>query len=281
MHAPNLGEARWCLPTYLALAIVATYPLILHPFSSIPGSGDAYQFYWNLWWVKQALVDLRANPYVTYALFAPYGGHLYFHTLNLLQDLIALPVTVVLGLPAAYNATVWLSFGLSGYGAYRLGLYVLEREIDGDAVASNRRAAHLAAFVAGAGFAFSSYRFVHLLGHLDLVSTQWLPLFVPLSVEDLPRIRMAESRLLRSASRGDTADFDVLRGVSAAVPCALCHGRDRAAPARRPARSDRTHRGRDSRLRSCRVAAARHRPVARARRRAVIESGVRRRPFFG
>jgi hypothetical protein len=176
MHAPNPGKVWWCLATYAALALVATYPLILHPFSAIPGSGDAYQFYWNLWWVKRALIELHANPYATDELFAPYGGHLYFHTLNLLQDLSALPVTIVLGLPAAYNATAWLSFVLSGYGAYRLGLYVLEHELD--AVASNRRAAHLAAFVAGAAFAFSSYRFVHLLGHLDLVSTQWLPFFV-------------------------------------------------------------------------------------------------------
>jgi hypothetical protein len=167
-----------CLGTYAFIAVIATYPLMLHPGSAIPGSGDAYQFYWNLWWVKRALVDLHTNPYVTGEVFYPYGGHLYFHTLNLLQGVLALPITLGLGLPAAYNSIVLLAFTLSGYATYRLAWYVLAHEVDPDAVASRPDAARLAAFIAGAVFTFSSYRFVHLLGHLDLVSTQWIPCFV-------------------------------------------------------------------------------------------------------
>ena len=166
-----------CLSAYAALTVIATWPLALHPRSAIPGSGDAYQFYWNLWWVKRALIDLHANPYMTADLFAPYGASLYFHTLNLLQGAIALPITLSFGLGAAYNATVFLSFTLTGYGGYRLALYALEHEIDLGGTANHRRA-QLAAFVAGASFTFSSYRFVHLLGHLDLLATQWLPFFV-------------------------------------------------------------------------------------------------------
>jgi hypothetical protein len=176
--APGFRRETLCLATYAFLAVIATYPLMLHPGSTIPGSGDAYQFYWNLWWVKRALVDLHTNPYVTGEVFYPYGGHLYFHTLNLLQGVLALPITLGLGLPAAYNSIVLLAFTLSGYATYRLAWYVLAHEVDPDAVASHPDAARLAAFVGGAVFAFSSYRFVHLLGHLDLVSTQWIPLFV-------------------------------------------------------------------------------------------------------
>jgi hypothetical protein len=87
MHFP---DRLWlCLLAYAVLGVVATYPLILHPLSAIPGSDDAYQFYWNLWWVKRALIDLQTSPYVTRELFAPYGAPLYFHTLNLFQDIVA------------------------------------------------------------------------------------------------------------------------------------------------------------------------------------------------
>jgi len=160
------------------LAAIATYPLVLHLRTAIPGADDAFQFYWNLWWVKRALVVLHVNPYAIGDLYFPYGAHLYFHTLNLLQDVIALPIALLLGLPAAYNFVVFLSFMLSGYAVYRLSLYVLEQEVDPGGLVVHAGAARHAAFVAGAAFAFSSYRCVHLLGHLDLLSTQWLPLFV-------------------------------------------------------------------------------------------------------
>jgi hypothetical protein len=164
------------LGAYAALTVAATYPLVLSVRRAIPGSDDAYQFYWDLWWVKRALVDRHTNPYVTGEVFFPYGGHLYFHTLNLLQDVIVLPVTLLLGLPVAYNLIVLLAFTLSGFGMYRLALYVLEHEVDPDGVRAQPQRARLAAFAAGAAFTFSSYRHVHLLGHLDLLSTQWLPL---------------------------------------------------------------------------------------------------------
>jgi hypothetical protein len=158
------------------LAILATYPLILNFADGIPRGGDSWVNYWNLWWVKTALLDRGVNPFFTPDLHFPFGASLYFHTLNFLPAVIALPVTVMFGIPAAYNFLVLLSFVLSGYGAYRLALYVLVR-LEHAAVHDIGRL-RLAAFVAGAAFAFSSYRYVHLFGHLDLLSTQWLPLYV-------------------------------------------------------------------------------------------------------
>ena len=99
MTGTGLRREALCLGAYALLTAVATYPLILHAGSSIPGSDDAYQFYWNLWWVKRALVELHTNPYVIGDVFYPYGARLYFHTLNLLQDVLALPITLGIGLP--------------------------------------------------------------------------------------------------------------------------------------------------------------------------------------
>lgn len=157
---------------YLALAVLATHPLALRAGSAIPMGGDSWANYWNLWWVKTALLERGVSPYVTPDLHFPYGTTLYFHTLNLLGGIVSLPIVSALGVPAGYNFLVLLSFVLSGYGTYRLVLYVLTRQ---SPTMEPGRALQLGAFVAGVAFTFSSYRYAHLLGHLDLVSTQWLP----------------------------------------------------------------------------------------------------------
>jgi len=170
------GLDAWVLFAYAALTVFVTFPLVLNVGHAIPGSGDAYVFYWNLWWVKRALIELRTNPFVSGDVYFPYGAPLYFHTLNVLQDVLALPIAVLAGLPAAYNVIVFAAFILSGYAMYRLALYIFVSEVDSAAAADP--CARLAAFVAGAVFTFSSYRMARLLGHLDLLSTQWLLLFV-------------------------------------------------------------------------------------------------------
>ena len=166
-----------CLIAYAALTVVATYPLAVRAGTALPAAGDSWQFYWNLWWVKRALVDLHVSPFFTPDLFFPNGASLYFDTLNLLPSVLALPIAVTLGLPFAYNLLVFLAFTLSGYGMYRLTIYALRYEI-GPSGAVIDAYARLGAFLAGAAFTFSAYHFAHLHGHLDLVSTEWLPFFV-------------------------------------------------------------------------------------------------------
>jgi hypothetical protein len=173
---PPVLRETMVIVAYAAITILATYPLILHAGDAIPAGGDSWVNYWNLWWVKSALVERSANPFFAPDVHFPYGASLYFHTLNLVPAVIALPVAIAFGVFAAFNFLVFLSFLLSAYGTYRLALYVLDRT---DAPAESRpNAMRLAAFVAGIIFTFSSYRYVHLLGHLDLLSTQWLPLYV-------------------------------------------------------------------------------------------------------
>jgi hypothetical protein len=163
-----------CLAAYALLAALGTYPLVLYLSDALPRGGDSWVYYWNLWWVRRALFDLQTTPYVTPDLYFPYGASLYFHTLNLLPSLLAVPVVALFGLTVGYNFLVFLSFILTGYGTYRLVCYVLTDEAGSlPGVAGTR----LAAFLAGVVFTFSSYRYAHLLGHLDLMSTQWLPLF--------------------------------------------------------------------------------------------------------
>ena len=167
---------------YATMAAVATFPLVLHMDRAIAGDGqDAWQFYWNLWWVTRAITDLHASPYFSPVLYFPYGASLYFDTLNVLPSVLAIPLVLAAGLPLAYNSLVLAAFTASGYGMYRLALYVLRQEEAPAGVAASdgaRRAMRLAAILAGCTFTFSSYHFAHLLGHLDLVCTQTLPFAV-------------------------------------------------------------------------------------------------------
>ena len=64
-----------------------TWPTALHLTNGIPGDGfDGWQNYWNLWWVKQALLNLGTNPFFTDHLYPPAGVSLLFHTLNIFNS---------------------------------------------------------------------------------------------------------------------------------------------------------------------------------------------------
>jgi len=149
------------LVLYLLLAVLATYPLIRHFGSWLPSdSGDALQNYWNYWWIERALAAGQ-NPYRTPLLYAPYGAPLYLHTLNLFNGLLSIPLQLLFGLIPAYNLLVFLSLTLAGYFAY-----LLVAEISG-----SRRAG----FIGGIIYAFGSYHMTHLLGHMNLLASEWLP----------------------------------------------------------------------------------------------------------
>jgi len=149
------------------LTLVMTYPLIRRFTSAIPGDGfDGWQNYWNLWWVRQALLVEHTHPWFTDMLYAPVGVSLLFHTLNLFNGLTTLPIQLAWGLFPAYNSAVLFSFAMSGLGAYLLARTVL-----------GPRSSRLAAFAAGIIFTFSPFHIAHLLGHMQVISMEWVPFF--------------------------------------------------------------------------------------------------------
>jgi hypothetical protein len=172
-RSPNLiilsgpRGATAALLGYLALTLCLTYPLVRQFTSAIPGDAfDGWQNYWNLWWLRSALLDAHTHPFYTPMLFHPTGVSLLFHTLNPFNGLAALPVQIAWGLLPAYNFVVLLSFTLGGLGAY-----LLAREVLGVG------AKWLPAFVAGAIFTYSPFHFAHLLGHMQVISLEWIPFF--------------------------------------------------------------------------------------------------------
>jgi hypothetical protein len=170
-----LASATWrhivVLSLYLLLTLVMTWPLVLNFTSAIPGDDfDGWQNYWNLWWVKVALVERQQNPFITDLLYHPTGVGLYFHTLNPFNGLATLPVQLSFGLYPAYNAVVLLSWVLGGYGVYLLARWILESPLP-------TLHSLLPPFFAGLVFTFSPFHSAHLLGHMQVIALQWIPFY--------------------------------------------------------------------------------------------------------
>src|SRR3990172_9677463 len=102
---------------------------------------------WNIWWVKKALTSKTCALLFSDYIFYPVGSDLTFHTLTLLNGIIALPfLSVTKNIILIFNVLTFLTFVLSGYGTYLLVNYLVK----------NRSAA----FIAGMIFAFCPFRLV-------------------------------------------------------------------------------------------------------------------------
>ena len=149
---------------YLACFVALTYPAIRN-FSThyYVDGGDGFQNVWNLWWVDKALHE-GLNPWFTRYLHHPFGVTLVAHTLNPFNGFAAIPLRALLGPVRALNVIVIFSFVASGCCAFALARRV-DRYWAGN-------------LLAGFIFAFCNYHFTHAEGHLQLVSMEWIPLFL-------------------------------------------------------------------------------------------------------
>ena len=163
---------------YTLLSMYYLAPLIARFWQDVPFGGDSWIFYWDLWWVKKAVVDLHTNPFFTTYVNFPGGASLYFHTLAFLDGVIAIPLQLLgMSLAGAFNTIVLFGYMFSAYGMFLLADYLVKHKP--------------AAFVAGLVFGFSPFHFAHLNGQLNFVSIQWMPfylLFLLKALETAPEI---------------------------------------------------------------------------------------------
>jgi len=189
------------LTAYLGLTLVLTWPLARILGSAIPGDGfDGWQNFWNLWWVKTALLEQHASPYFTNLLYHPTGVSLWFQTLNIFNGVTFLPVQLAGNLFWAYNAVVLFSFTLAGFGGYLLGLDALRR-----AGARPGGGLHAAAFLTGVIFTFSPFHFAHLLGHMQVFSLAFIPFFA------LYLLRALDGKISRKGAKAQRKERERIR----------------------------------------------------------------------
>ena len=163
------GWRFFALPVlfYLLLFLFLTYPLVLrlktHFFTD---DGDGMMGVWNLWWVERVVTHPAeySTFWHTNMLHQPYGITLLGHTLSPFNGLLASLLTRFVSLLEAHNFIVIFSYVMSGVTVYWLA-YHFSKSI-------------LGSLGAGWLFTFSAYHFTHFDGHLNLITLEWIPLFV-------------------------------------------------------------------------------------------------------
>ena len=163
------GALRTLLPPlfFLGWAILFTFPLVFHLGDSVAlaRGGDAWLHIWDLWWLDKALLGLHQSPYYTNYILYPTGLTLYYHSLDLFNALLSIPLQHLFGLTATFNLLVLANLTMDGLAAYWLCL--------------DRTRSMGASLVGGALFAAAPLLGTSLdLGQLDEMTVWWVPLYI-------------------------------------------------------------------------------------------------------
>jgi hypothetical protein len=151
---------------FLVLAVVQTFPLALHMNDHVMAwSGDSYQRWWDLTWMKQSLLSL-SNPFHTNVLYYPQGSDLYLHTLIPVNGVLSVPLQLITGnVLLSWNILMLTFLALSETGGYALAHHVTK----------DRWASLFGGFL----FAFSPFVMMHMNAAHFNISTTWpIPFFV-------------------------------------------------------------------------------------------------------
>ena len=177
----RLSSAAAAFAAYVLLTVAMTWPWASAPRELAPSNGDLLGHVWGIAWV---VTRGFANP------VGLYDANMYFpETLSLAyteslipQSLQALPIFWLGGGPLfAHNLVLLATFPLSGLGAF-----LLARELS---------RSRLGAFFAGLAYAFTAFRFEHVI-HIGVISAQWLPLALLLLLRSVRRPSLGRLSLL-------------------------------------------------------------------------------------
>ena len=159
-----------------------------------------------------------ALPYIAGSLAASNSEATWVLTSYLIANAVILPASNWFALRFGrkrflLSCVVLFTFVLSGYGTWLLANDAFRWTGDGRSNTNGgwtNRQRDLAAFMAGFVFAFAPVRFAHLLGHMQVLSTEWLPFFM-----------LAYVRMDRRGGMARVQDPPLRRAVLPAVFLAL------------------------------------------------------------
>jgi hypothetical protein len=205
---------------YLGLAVAATWPLAREAGQHVYGHGTPPLNVWAMAHVRHALVRHPLSLFDGNA-FHPYRDSLAFSEHLFVPALLSAPVALLTGNDVlAHNLAALASLALAG-----LGMYLLARELTGDA---------LAAFGAGVLYAFHTWN-INELVRLQILSNQWFPFLLLALVRFFRSGRPAWgfSAGLFYALQSLSCMYWALYAPLVALPAlALLYGRRRAEPPR-------------------------------------------------
>lgn len=179
--------AAWCAKHpwrvsaagYLAMALAATFPVVLSPHRQVVGGiRDVWVMLWSNWWFVEAITHYHQSPYFCPLVFYPAGVDMALLEVRVLPGFLFLLTEPLVGLLAAYNLVMLLGLWASGMAMHLLVHYLTRK--------------HVAAFFAGVVFCWSSYMLgTAASGWVHLAHAEWLPLYLwaLLRLDDRPSAR--------------------------------------------------------------------------------------------
>ncbi len=169
----RVGRRYWLgFVIYAVCTCAVFWPAPLHLLTAFPQDlGDPPSQAWIIGWYTHTLLT---NPTHLWDanIFYPTPGVFAYQDSLLGYAPVAMPLLLITGnLLLTYNLLFLLSFTLCGWFAFLLARYLLHL------AGAPYRFIAPAALVAGLIYAYLPYKMSHL-GHLNLLSAQWLPLFL-------------------------------------------------------------------------------------------------------
>lgn len=222
--APTRDDALPGWSTLLAVVLayavcvsIATFPICLTLFSRFPcHRNDALQALWVMRWYGDCLGEGRL-PYSCPDVQAPIGGHLGNWSPMHFQALLYLPLARVIGDDVVCYNLIWLgNLVFTGVGTFLLVWQKLR--------------SRLCAFYGGLSAMLAAPVLLHAMGHLELITLGWLPLFLAAWMRWVDRPRWwtlaiaAGLYVLVAMSAGYFAVFTLVPAVLYVVHAALRGG---------------------------------------------------------
>jgi hypothetical protein len=152
---------------YVATALVFSWPLVLHLSTDLTGppDGDTGVYVWNQWVFQHEILVHRRLPYFTDSIFSmTQEANLSLHNYTPFQNLIALPLSGLLGVVATFNVVFLLMSVLTAYATFLLARHVTGRSME--------------SWLAGLLFAWSPLLVTRGMGHFSLVAAAPLAVFL-------------------------------------------------------------------------------------------------------
>ncbi len=153
----------WASVVYVVLTIIFTWPLAANFLSF--ANGNIQDIFHELWYLRLG----STAPFGPFFLFStntilyPTGAPLYFQVTSPFNTLIFAALSPFFGEIASYNYLYMLTFFLSALFMYVFALYLTKNKY--------------AAFLAGVIFGFAPIHIAQGLGHLNIMSAEFIPLF--------------------------------------------------------------------------------------------------------
>lgn len=155
------------LAGYVVTALVFSWPLALHLSTDLTGppNGDTGVYVWNQWVFQHEILVHRRLPFFTDSIFSlSQEANLSLHNYTAFQDLIALPLSGLLGVVATFNVVFLFMSVLTAYATFLLARHVTGRTTE--------------SWLAGLLFAWSPLLVTRGMGHFSLVAAAPLAFFL-------------------------------------------------------------------------------------------------------